>query len=187
VPKRIYFYALKPDLLYVLSEMESKWSLKYTLYGASEKSEPKSWTSAADLPELGVADGSQHLTCRGYLVSDSLTDVRSYPVGLSSGTLRFDTDQLINPDTINFIPAGERNGGAIIAGGFATISDSSAAQFLMRLAVRMVKRHFTRVNAFWVGPEALIRFRAGTRLCYAEQSPPGYDLRETHPASNDLA
>jgi hypothetical protein len=104
-----------------------------------------------------------------------------------NGTLRFDTDQLINQDTITFTPAGEWKSSMIIAGGFATVSSSAPAQALMRLAVRTVKRHFTRVYAFWVGPEALCRFRAGTRLCYAEQSPPGYDLRESHAASSDLA
>jgi hypothetical protein len=102
---------------------------------------------------------------------------------LFNGTVQFDTDQSTNPDTILLIPGGERKGALIIAGGFSTLAASPVAQALIRLAVGAIKRQFTRVNAFWVGPEALARFRHGMRLCYAEQSPSEYDLRDQAPAT----
>ena len=48
----------------------------------------------------------------------------------------------------------------------------------MRKYRAVIKRRFTRINAFWVGPLALQGFRAGWRLTGAEQSPPEYDLGE---------
>src|ERR1700739_402472 len=104
--------------------MESKRSLRYTLCGGSVQPAPRSWAAAAYIPDIGVADGSQHLTCQGYLISDSLTKISSRPVPLFNGTVQFDTDQSTNPDTIVFIPGGERNGALIIAGGFSTLAAS---------------------------------------------------------------
>lgn len=66
----------------------------------------------------------------------------------------------------------------IIAGRIATISDSAASQALMRLSTSLIKKYFTRVRAYWVGPEALKQLRDGKRLSMAEQSPALYDLKE---------
>ncbi len=88
-------------------------------------------------------------------------------------------NQMYNPDSIVLTPAGARGDSMIIAGLFATIGSTDTALALIRIARGAVKRHFTRVNAFWVGPEALVRLRGGARLTMAEQSPPLYDLRET--------
>jgi hypothetical protein len=66
----------------------------------------------------------------------------------------------------------------IIAGRIATISDPAASQALMRLSASLIKQYFTRVRAYWVGPEALTQLRAGKRLSFAEQSPALYDLKE---------
>ncbi len=106
---------------------------------------------------------------------------RGYNLGGSNDsdeTVRFHTDQRLNPDSIVFTPAGDWKGQMIIAGRIATISDSPASQALMRLATSRIKKHFTRVLAYWVGPEALKELRAGKRLSMAEQSPALYDLKE---------
>jgi hypothetical protein len=83
-----------------------------------------------------------------------------------------------NQDSIVFTPAGEWKREMIIAGLFATSSSSSGSQALMKHIGSLLKKHFVKVNAYWVGPEALLRLRNGGRLTMAEQSPPIYDLRE---------
>jgi len=177
VPKRIQFFALKSDILLVLSEMERKTSLHYVLTGHFPSMSLPKWMWGGELPDIGFADGDQHIQCSAYLVARSGTVIHARPIEVL-GVQQFSVDQLLNPDTVVFTPAGERKHNIIIAGSFTTLSDSRPAQSIMRLAVRTIKRHFTRINAFWVGPEALARFRTGTRLTYAEQSPPEYDLRE---------
>jgi hypothetical protein len=94
------------------------------------------------------------------------------------GRVRFDVDQMLNPDSIVFTPGGEWKKQMIIAGLFATVSSSQPAQQLMRQINGAVRKYFTKINAYWVGPEALARLRSGFRLTMAEQSPPMYDLRE---------
>jgi hypothetical protein len=91
---------------------------------------------------------------------------------------RFDVYQNMNPDSIHLVLGGEWTDGAIISGSIATISKSPISQALMRSAHSAVKKHFTRVRAFWVGPEALIALRSGRRLTCAVQSPPEFDLQE---------
>lgn len=56
-----------------------------------------------------------------------------------------------------------------MAGFFATVSDSKPAQDLMRDVAAAVRKSFIRVKAFWVGPEALVALRNGTRLTTAIQ------------------
>jgi len=48
----------------------------------------------------------------------------------------------------------------------------------MRLFSRTIRKHFTKIKVFWVGPEAMIGFRSGYRLTIAEQSPPEFDLQQ---------
>jgi hypothetical protein len=40
-----------------------------------------------------------------------------------------------------------------------------------------MKESFTRVRAFWVGPQAMELLRNGKRLTLAEQCPPEMDLK----------
>jgi hypothetical protein len=52
-----------------------------------------------------------------------------------------------------------------------------------------IRKRFTKVRAFWVGPEALALLHAGKRLTAATQCPPEFDLRpgSPEPATDDIA
>ena len=95
-----------------------------------------------------------------------------------NGDDRYDVDQATNPNSVILNAGGEWVDGSLISGGVTTISVSPISQWLMRAVHSGIKKHFTRVQAFWVGPEALAALRSGKRLTYAVQSPPEYDLLE---------
>jgi hypothetical protein len=176
--RRIEFFALKSDLLLVLETVEAKRPVKYTLATTSGELRRQEWSRAAEIDGIGFAQGAQTMACTQFLLTNAQTTVQSWRRKEFDGTVHFDVDQRLNPDSIFLTPAGDWNGRMIIAGRIATTSDSPASQALMRLATSRIKKYFTRVRACWVGPEALKQFRAGKRLAVAEQSPALYDLEE---------
>lgn len=175
---RIEFFAVKSDLLAVLGDLGTMRAVKYTVMNGYARPEVAEWVSGADIPNLGYADGAQASSCTSFLITGVDARVNLRRIVQYDKTARFDVDQLINPDSIVLNPGGEWKGHTIIAGRFATASNSPASRSLMGLARRTIKKHFTRVRAFWVGPEALTYLRSGKRLTIAEQSSPIYDLRE---------
>ena len=176
--KRINFFATKDDLLLVLRKLEASRPIKYTRAGQLVGPVPEIWKSGDDLPQLGKATGDQAVACDPFLVIDEDSTVHVESRRMFNGQERFDVYQYMNPDSIELRPGGEWTDGAIIPGDITTISTSPISQALMRSAHSAIKKHFTRVRAFWVGPEALVALRSGKRLTYAIQSPPAFDLHE---------
>jgi hypothetical protein len=175
---RLHFFALRSDLLLILNSIEAKKPLKYVLAAVSSTPDIQEWAHARELPGLGQADREQTLGCRPFLLTYAEIPVKTWRSEQLNGKIRFDIDQRLNPDSIRLIPAGEWKGQMIIAGIFDTLSKYPSPQSLMRAAASAAKKHFTKVRAYWVGPEALVQLRSGRRLTGAEQSPPMYDLRE---------
>jgi hypothetical protein len=173
---RINFFALKADLFVILNEVESKRPLRFTLIQDSVTPRVQEWFRGTHIPELGQAYGEQAALCHMFLLTDWQSPVFAFPHQLMNGETRFVVDQSSNPDSVVMNPAGKWKSDIVIAGSFATISDSSVSQALMGLLNRTIRNHFTRIKAFWVGPEAMIGFRQGYRLTVAEQSPPEFDL-----------
>jgi hypothetical protein len=178
--KRLSIFALEPDLRLILNEIEGKVSVTYTLAESTPAAELRQWSHGAEIKDIGIADGEQTALCRIFLITKDGMPVLARRVEQSDGKTRFDVDQMSNPDSIAFTPAGEWKREMIIAGLFSTLSSTSQSQALMRLVTASVKKHFTRINGYWVGPKALLRLRDGFRLTMAEQSPSTYNLRETN-------
>jgi hypothetical protein len=174
----INFFALKGDLLLALGGVESRREIKYLRSGRLDGRVPGCWFSAKELPELGQATCDQQAGCESYLIVDRAANVYVRHSTMFSGDDRFDVDNGGNRDSIEFTPAGKWTDGAIISGRFATLNDTPPSRALMRAVHYQIRKHFTRIRAYWVGPEALAAFRAGRRLTMAIQSPPEYDLRE---------
>jgi len=176
--KRISFFATKNDLLLVLCELEAKRKVKYTRAGRIEGPEYQVWESGASLPRLGRAAGDQAVACDSFLILDGASAITVVSQEMRNGDDRYDVDQARNPDSVTLNVGGEWVDGSLISGGATTNSETPISQSLMRAIHSGIKKHFTRVQAFWVGPEALASLRAGKRLTYAVQSPPEYDLIE---------
>jgi len=136
-----------------------------------------SYDHAAKIESLGRATTDSTTSCETFLVSkrDAPISVRSVTGGAVD---RFAVDQLINPDTVIFTPGGIWNDDEILLSGrVGTVSNSLVSQELMNKFRSAITRHFTRINAFWVGARALALFEGGARLTGSVQSPQKFDLR----------
>lgn len=184
--KQIHFFALKEDTLPVLNLVEEKGRLSYHLTGnyiaKTFNSECRVYSCGKDIRDLGTANGYSSTLCDTYLVCDSGTTVSQRHIQGNNGIERICIDQLENQDTVTFTPAG-RWQDAILNGLIATASDSIRSQAIMKLFYNAIRKSFTKVNAFWVGPAALTCFHGGQRLTSSEHSPRVYDLAYPIPKS----
>jgi hypothetical protein len=174
---RIGFYATAHDMADVLSAFETNRLCQYTLCGLFVEHEPKTFTSYKGIPDLGIAI---HPTCAvnpTYLVSLDGERIATREVQQNAGGERFAIDQLVNENTVTLRPAGRHRGNLMLAGEIGTASSSQQSRALFKILANLVRERFSRVNAFYLGSEALNAWNAGARLTIAVQSPPEFDLR----------
>jgi hypothetical protein len=177
--KRILFYAVKEDLLPVLELVESKSSLKYALTGNFLKSEIEEsicvFDSGAQIPHLGTANADSAVACDGFLVCERATPINLRTVGQHGE--RVCVDQLANPESVTLRPGGIWHGDVLLHGTLGTASNSPVSQSLMKRFHAAIKKTFSKVQDYYVGPEAYCLLERGWRLTAATQSPPECDLR----------
>jgi hypothetical protein len=174
--RQILFFAVRQDLLRVLEMVEGGGPLKYIRTGQFPKGNYESYGRGADIPNLGDATSDSAINCQAFLVCGRETPIRPRPLGTIEPAARFSIDQLLNPDTVTFTPGGMRREDVLLHGRVATASDSMISQGLMKRFHSAIRRSFTRVKAFYVGPNALGLLRSGMRLTISVQSPREFDL-----------
>lgn len=173
--KQLRFFATAGDLRPVLSQVEQSMPLQY-VPSESAGSSVEPIMSHDDLPSLGIASDESAVNCASFLVAPQTTSVQPRLIRLNTGESRVLIDQLQNPDTVVLTPGGVWNGDVVLYGTVGTTSDSQVAKELMKAFERGLKKHFKKVKAYWVGPEALTRLKEGQRLTIAVQSPTDFDL-----------
>jgi hypothetical protein len=171
--KHILFFGTKQDLLPMLQLVESSGPIKYVRMGHFRQGAVEVCNFGSEIPDLGKATANSSINCESYLVCEPDTPVNLRPVG-RAGLICI--DQLVNPDTVTFTPAGILNEEMLLHGRVATVSDSKPAQYLMRRFHSAIKKNFGKIKAFYVGPNARTLFERGTRLTAAAQCPREFDL-----------
>jgi hypothetical protein len=177
--KQVLFFALKEDLLPMLELVESKGILCYARMGNFQSREVADGISifenGAALPHLGTANANSTSACDSFLACERGTSINlRHFRGLDSE--RACVDQLANPDSVEFTPGGLWNEDVVIQGRVATASESEVSQALIKRFQAAIKKTFSKVKAFYVGPAALALLESGKRLTSSEQSPCEYDL-----------
>lgn len=174
---QILFYATKEDLLPILVSTEVSGPLKYARTGRYPCPRPKVFLSGASIPELGTANHDSSIGCDSYLILTQSNNVEVRQVPQTDGTTSYAVDQLMNPDSVLITAGGVRIPGILLHGRIGTASSSPQSQALMKLLASGIRKRFTKVKAFWVGPEALRELEAGARLTTAVSSPNAFDLK----------
>src|SRR5262249_22495893 len=155
-------------------------ALKYVFTGNFLKDELKDgvrvFDVGADLPNLGKATADQWTGCDSYLVCEPETSINLRTFQGYDGRERVCVDQLVNPDSVTLTHGGIWNEDVLLNGCIGTASDSEISQRLMKRFHAAVKRGFSKVRAFYVGPGALALLEKGKRLTGAVQSPRKFDL-----------
>lgn len=176
---QIHFYGVMNDFLPMLELAESKGPLKYTLTGNFLKDEWAGITTfdtAAEMPNLGRATGDQAAKCDHYLVCEQERSITLQSILGYDGLERICIDQLLNHDTMEFTPAGLWNESLILAGRIATAWDTEHSRALMKRFQAAIKRSFTKVRAYYVGPNAMALWKNGARLTIGVNSSYEFDL-----------
>lgn len=177
--KQIPFFALKNDILPVLETVEREYPLKYVQMGNCMSPDFGQFLHGADISDLGKAGAESASGCESFLVTRREVPVNVRRIKGVGGIQRYCMDHLINPDSVEFTPAGVWNDDIVLNGRVATVSESAISQELMKRFNSAIRKHFTKIKAFWVGPKAFILLNTGKRLAAAAQSPRDFDLTLT--------
>ena len=172
-----HFFATAEDLLPIFFEIEARRQLSYTLTGHITKPEVASYHRGNDLPTLHQPTTSEAAAnCPSYLVTQVEQPVNLRKLPPYAGQNRWAVDQLANPDSTVLWHGGVFEGKLLLHGRVATTSKSSIAQSLQRAFDSQIRRHFSKIKAFYVGRKAEQLLDSGFRLTIAAQSPSEYDL-----------
>ncbi len=167
------FFAVDGDLLPVFRDVEARADFKYLRTGHFSHAEPlKPLTSGVDIPQLGNANCDSSIACDSYLACYADTVIALRPINADM----IGIDQLWNPDTVTLTPSGKRTDEVALCGRLATASDSERANRLMRAFGTAIRKAFTRIEGYYLGPTALEWLKSGKRLTISVQSPPEFDV-----------
>lgn len=175
----VNFFAAEQDLLDVLTRVEREIKLQYVASGLPPAYTVARYGKASEIPNLSVATHGSAAANTPYLVAASDAILVPRQVNLSNG-ISFDVyDQLANSGSATLVAGGVWGENVVLSGTFDTTHKTAEARRLVSVFAREIKRSFTKVRAFWVGPTALEALDCGARLAGAVQSPAQYDLRRT--------
>lgn len=169
-------FATKDDWIAVFATVESRVKVAYVAAGAFQEAALTVYGAGRSLPSLGQSPSPNAVSGPKYLVTMNADEVRMRPVTARDGVTRFYVDQMLNPGTIALSPGGIWGQQVLLSGRIVTISDSAQSQSLQRRYEAAVRRHFTKIRAYWVGDSARELLQAGWRLTAAVQAPRASDL-----------
>jgi hypothetical protein len=174
----IYFYTCGNDLFALLSRIENLLEIKYVRAGRIPGPSVEEYESYSAIPGLERAKGMRGRDGGSYLIVEKNCNVRMQKMKMFDGKLRFDVEQLLNPESILFCPGGEFGERTIIRGDFSTISDTAISLKFFRAVRSAIRKDFTNIKRNWLGPDALVALRNGWRLTFAADTSSDYDLTE---------
>jgi len=174
--RSLQIHATRSDWLECLAAAEAGRPLAYTLTGLFEEPVLSTFHGVASVPDFGIAKHGNTVLESGFLVHDVGSVIQIRDVPQRNASIRYAVDQLVNPTTIGVRPGGLFGDNVVIAGQLGTASDDPISSELFRLVARSVKKLFTKIKAYWVGPAAVEILDAGGKLSVSSETDPLYDL-----------
>jgi hypothetical protein len=173
-----FFFATPDDLLPVLLSVEARHAIVYTPTGHIHEPRAELYRTARDLPTLFQPQPFESAVGGpAYLVTEAGTEVLLRQLSRYEGKDRWSVDQLANPDSTVLRHGGLFKQNILLDGEVRTAYKTTVAQRLQRAFDGAIRKHFVKIQAFYVGPAAEALLDSGCRLTGAEQSPPEFDLR----------
>jgi len=174
---RLDFFAASVDLLPSIAAFESRHAVKYLLTGMFESATTEMYSSGALIPNLGVSVHGHQASEQTYMVLDAKAEIHFREIPQRQGGSLYSLDLLRNPNWFSLTPAGIFDGRFVIPGGIGTTSKNSVAEALGRDFAREIKKRFTKIHNYYVGPNALRLMEEGWRLTLSTQTSVEFDLR----------
>jgi hypothetical protein len=173
-----FFFATADDLLPVLLQVEAKLAVVYTPFEHINKAKAEHFFTAHDLPTLfrpqpyESAVGGPY-----YLVTEAGTEVCLRQLSRYQGKDRWSVDQLLNPDSTVLRHGGRFKDNILLPGEVRTVHNTKGAMRLQRAFDSAIRKHFVKIQEYYVGTAAEALLDSGCRLTPAEQCPRELDLR----------
>jgi hypothetical protein len=173
-----FFFATADDLLPVLLSVEAKRAVVYTPFKHIHEPRVDQYRTARDLPTLFRPQPYESAVGGpAYLVTEAGTEVVLRQLPRFEGKDRWSVDQLANPDSTVLRHGGLYKEKILLHGEVRTAYKTKVAQRLQRAFDAVIRKHFVKIQAFYVGPAAEAMLDSGCRLTPAEQCPREIDLR----------
>jgi hypothetical protein len=173
-----FFFATADDLLPVLLGVEAKYAVVYTPFEHFYELKADHFRTARDLPTLFQPQPYESAVGGpAYLVTEAGTDVVLRQLSRYEGRDRWSVDQLANPDSTVLRHGGLFKENVLLSGEVRTAYKTRVALRLQRAFDAAIRKHFVKIQAFYLGPAAEGLLDSGCRLTAAEQCPPEFDLR----------
>ena len=169
------FFATRRDQLPNLLALESQVKLQYVLEGMFEHPEPTVFSSASELPDLGIAREAHYMQTPSYLVVAAGKRIAVNQEPQKAGGVLYAVDLRRNSTAFAFRPAGRYGRKTLIPGRIGTGKQTALAA--CKQFWRALTKEYVKVGHYWIGPEAYRLLEQGTRLTPAAQCPPEMDVR----------
>ena len=175
------FYAVANDMSDLLAALEVAQDVQYTRTGLFAERDPVTVRSYREIPDFGIAIHPTAVANPSYMMSLRGETVDSTPIPQKAGGVLFAVDQSSNSNAIFLQPGGRYGSDVILYGTVGTMSPSQQALTLYKIVSKLLRKKFSPVNEYLVGPDAFEAWNAGARLTIAVQSPPEFNLKPWEP------
>jgi hypothetical protein len=175
--KQTFFFAELEDIKQVLEPIETSENIQYCEAGVFDSFDVPIYSSFIQIPNLGFVGYGDWVLNKFYAVYPKADIINKREIHLYKGGIRYAIYQDNNPQSIILKPGGILTDGILVAGSVGTISGESSSVDLFNKYAKLIKKKFSRIGAFYVGPNAKIKLEKGWRLVTNEASPPEYDLK----------
>ncbi len=166
--KQIHFFATANDFLKAVEEFESLIQVKYALTGVWESAQCEMLDSLSKVKNLSVIDSGHDTSAKKtYVVLPKEVSLVTREIPQNSGGSRYAVDQLANPHSFTISPGGTYTTGTehgLMPGMAGTAQCNSISFELFTAFAKILKRDFTKIRAYYLGPEALKLFEQGVRF-----------------------
>ncbi len=174
---RLDFFATGSDLLPAVEAFEANNAVQYLLQGMFDEALTEQCHSAASIPNLGIAAFGHRDAEKTYLVIDRTALATFREVPQRRGQSRYSLDLMTNPTGFSFRPSGMFTGQFVIDGYIGTATGNPVSSELCKALAREIRKRFTKIRDYYVGPEALRLMEGGWRLTFSTQTPKEFDLK----------
>lgn len=172
----MHVYLTRSDWCAVMGALERQVPLRYVRYGLVD-GELCSWTSAAGIEDFGVAPtGDQASGPQFLLLPADVEPVARVAERRVQGERRV-VDRQDNPQSVIVRPGGAFGALAVIVGEVPEVVGDAWSERVVAALRQEVRAFAKELHGFYVGPEALLRMRAGARLTPYVDGDTLYDLR----------
>jgi hypothetical protein len=106
-----------------------------------------------DIPDLGIARTGILVQEDYYLALPATERVFAREIRQNDGVIRYEVDQLTNPDSLNFWPGGLWKNDFYVFGEMSSVHKSGVCADVVKKMRRIMRKTFEYSGIFWIGPE----------------------------------